>query len=387
VNRRRFLQNAAWGALGVSTGRLAAYHPRELPSIDLPKLDIHAPVRAKPSPLGMPGLFPGRVVEVSDPGCIVKGNVSEAALRAMVERGMKELTGEKTAAAAWKRFVGPQDVVGLKVNASGAPLIMTTPGLLRVVAGGVLSAEVKRENLFVYERYPGQLMHSGYDQVIPAGVRIVGVESKDDPLAGYDPEVYFAAKFFDEPDPRSLMARIVSQRLTKIINLPNFKEHNAAGVTGCLKNVSYGSFSNVGRTHQPPVTYTDPLIPILCAIEPLRSKVVLNIMDALYGVWHAGPFASPPTFLYEVKSLYFGTDPVAIDRLELAAIEKKRLQEGAPSLWDRDPSHLTNDFEEVKHDPYKNPFYRAPQYIQRAATMGLGVWDTHKIDHRRIVMG
>ena len=387
MNRRRFLQKAAWGAVAASTGQLAAYTPHDLPSVSLPKLDIHAPTRAKASPLGMPGLLPGRVVEVFDPACITHGEVSAPAVQAMVDRGLKELTGEKNSAAAWKRFVSPEDVVGLKVNASGAPLIMTTPELLRIVAEGVLSAGVKPENLFVYERFPGQLLHTGYDRVIPSGVRMVGIESKRDPLGGYDPEVYFQAKFFSESDTRSLMARLVSQRVTKIINLPNFKEHNAAGVTGCLKNVSYGSFSNVGRTHEPPLTYTDPLIPILCNIEPLRSKVVLNILDALRGVWHAGPFASPPTFVYEVKSLYIGTDPVAIDRLELDAIEKKRLQEGAPSLWDRDPAHLTKDLEEVKHDPHKNPFYRAPQYIERAATMGLGVYDTQKIHHQRIVMG
>ena len=78
---------------------------------------------------------------------------------------------------------------------------------------------------------------------------------------------------------------------------------------------------------------------------------------------------------------------MVIDRLELDAIEKKRLQEGAPSLWDRNPAHLTQDSEEFKHDPNKNPFYRAPHYIERAAAMGLGVWDTHKIDYQRIVIG
>ena len=35
----------------------------------------------------------------------------------------------------------------------------------------------------------------------------------------------------------------------KIINLPCLKEHNASGVTGCLKNLAYGSFNNVARTH------------------------------------------------------------------------------------------------------------------------------------------
>ena len=27
------------------------------------------------------------------------------------------------------------------------------------------------------------------------------------------------------------------------------KDHGATGATGCLKNIAYGSFSNVARTH------------------------------------------------------------------------------------------------------------------------------------------
>ena len=46
------------------------------------------------------------------------------------------------------------------------------------------------------------------------------------------------------------MVRLVSETLTKIINLPNMKEHRAAGVTGCLKNIAYGYFSNVDRSHR-----------------------------------------------------------------------------------------------------------------------------------------
>ena len=68
--------------------------------------------------------------------------------------------------------------------------------------------------------------------------------------SGYDPATYLEADLFGEEDTRSSMMRLVSQRLTKIINIPNMKDHGATGVTGCLKNLAYGSFSNVARTHQ-----------------------------------------------------------------------------------------------------------------------------------------
>ena len=34
------------------------------------------------------------------------------------------------------------------------------------------------------------------------------------------------------------------------------KDHGATGVTGCLKNIAYGSFSNVARTHHKGVSHT-----------------------------------------------------------------------------------------------------------------------------------
>ena len=122
-----------------------------------------------------------------------------------------------------------------------------------------------------------------------------------------------------------------------LINLPVLKEHNASGVTGCLKNLAYGSFNNVARTHVDPKTYTDPVIPVMCSVGPLRSKSVLHIMDGIRAVYHGGPFGWNPEFVWEAKTLLIGTDPVAIDRVELEIVEQKRREVGAPSLVDRNP--------------------------------------------------
>ena len=82
--------------------------------------------------------------------------------------------------------------------------------------------------------------------------------------------------------------RMVSEQFTKIINVPNMKDHGASGVTGCLKNIAYGEFNNVGRSHYKALTDTYSFIGTLAATESLRSRTALNIMDGLRGVWHAG---------------------------------------------------------------------------------------------------
>jgi uncharacterized Fe-S center protein len=172
------------------------------------------------------------------------------------------------------------------------------------------------------------------------------------------------------------MMRLVSRRLTKIINIPNMKDHGATGVTGCLKNIAYGSFSNVARTHQRGKSHTYSVVGTLAAMEPLRSRTVLQIMDGLRGVWHAGPFARTKRYVFYPKQILFGTDPVAIDRLLLDIIDDKRRAEGVLSIWDRSPASLRMDDTRARDaDPNVNIIIREPGHVKYASTLGLGVYD------------
>jgi hypothetical protein len=155
-------------------------------------------------------------------------------------------------------------------------------------------------------------------------------------------------------------------------------------VTGCLKNLAYGSFNNVNRTHTDPKTYTDPVIPVMCTAPPIRYKAVLHIMDGIRAVYQSGPFAWNPQFQWEAKTLLIGTDPVAVDRIELEIVEQKRKEVGAPSLWDRDPKYLGTSSDMGK-TVFKNPFYREPGHIKTAAELGLGKWELAEIERKRIV--
>jgi hypothetical protein len=256
--------------------------------------------------------------------------------------------------------------------------------LVREIISGVQSAGVPSHQIIVYDRYPGEMRLGGYRKLLPSEVRVVGILGKLDNVSGYDPHVYCQANFFGEWEIRSYMAGIVAHGVSKIINVPTTKDHSAAGVTGCLKNLGYGTFNNVARSHRAPYSFTEPLIGVMCAVEPLRSKAVLNIMDGMRQVWHGGPLTQVHKFIDQVGKLYVGTDPVAMDTIELAAIEKKRLQEGAPSVWTLDSSSITRDENEFYHNPHRNLFYRRPGHIAAAGKLGLGIADLKKIDHRAL---
>jgi uncharacterized protein (DUF362 family) len=191
--------------------------------------------------------------------------------------------------------------------------------------------------------------------------------------------------FFGEDDTRSNMVRIASDICTKIINVPNMKDHSASGVTGCLKNISYGEFSNVARSHQYSETNTLSFIGTLATVEPVRSKTVLNVMDGIKGVWHAGPFSRDKRFRFYPKQMMVGTDPVAMDRLLIDVIENKRKAENATSVWDRSPEKLERKGAgNFRDDPKVNLYIREPGHIEYASKLGLGIYDKSRIDLREV---
>src|SRR5260370_22684395 len=128
------------------------------------------------------------------------------------------------------------------------------------------------------------------------------------------------------------------------------RDHSASGVTGCLKNLAYGTFNNVARSHRAAHSFTNPLIGLMCTVEPLRSKAVLHIMDGMRQVWHGGPLTQVQDFIDQAGILLVATEPVALDTIELEAIEKKRRERRVPSLRQHDPNSTTTNNNHVYHD-------------------------------------
>jgi uncharacterized protein (DUF362 family) len=383
IDRRQFVRRTCFGGVALCLDHWAtspAYSQDLIPPA--PPIQVNEPPGAKHSPLGMPGLFPGRVIEVADSRAIVNNRVSQHVIRGMLGRALRELTGMSDLREAWSRFIEPTDIVGIKINPSGAPACCSSPEIVREIVAGVQSIGVPAQNIHIYDRYAYEIDVGSYQTLTPPGVRVVGIEERKLDGSGYDSNIYCEANFFGEWETRSYMASIVSSGLTKIINVPTMKDHSAAGVTGCLKNLGYGTFNNVHRSHRTPFSFTDPLIGVMCSVEPLRSKAVLHIMDGMRMLWHGGPLSQNPKFIFPAGILMVGTDPVAMDTIELEKIEAKREKEGAPSVWSRDPKSLTENGEQFYEDATKNLFYRQPHHIAAAGILGLGTSDLKLIDHR-----
>src|SRR4029077_14682919 len=132
----------------------------------MPPIELRGMPDYKPSPLGMPGLFPGRVIEVREPNAIVRNRVSQPIVRDMLEHALKELTGGKSGQAAWTKFVEPRDIVGIKINPSGAPACCSSPEIVREIIASVQSVGVPARNILFYDRYSYEMDIGSYQTLL-----------------------------------------------------------------------------------------------------------------------------------------------------------------------------------------------------------------------------
>ncbi len=239
MDRRSFVKRSCLGSVALFLdhfGTSPSYSEDLIPQA--PPIRVNEPQSTSIAPLRMPGLYPGRVIEIADERSIVGNRVSQPTIRQMLDQAMRELTGEKSVRESWAKFVRPQDVVGIKINPSGAPACCSSPEIVREIVAAVQSVGVPARNIVVYDRYAYEMDIGSYHVLVPAGVRVVGVEQDKLDASGYDANIYCEANFFGEWETRSYMASIVATGVTKIINVPTMKDHSASGVTGCLKKIS-----------------------------------------------------------------------------------------------------------------------------------------------------
>jgi uncharacterized protein (DUF362 family) len=364
--------------------------------------------KALDSPLGLPGPYPGRVIEARNPALIKGGVKDRAAISATVARGMQALTGADDAVEAWRTFFEPGDVVGIKMNPVGNPLANTSSELMLEVIEGLKAAGVKTRDIFVYERYRTMFVDAGMHKAVPDGIRWGGLTPegddsvqldwpsfRNDPVAGYDPDEFVEMNLVhqgrdpkDERNYRSHLGLLITKRVNKLVFLPVLKDHGSAGVTGALKNMSHGSVTNVARSHSSPETNAcNQFIPEIVSHPILRKKCVLQILDGIVGVFQKGPFGANPEFTWDYKALFFATDPVALDHIEWTIIDAQRTEKKLPPVSATGRAAL---------DPLKTEGFdvRQPQHIALAGNLGLGVFDfkspkgrRHSIDHRIVDMG
>src|SRR6202158_46145 len=112
----------------------------------------------------------------------------------MIRTGMATLTGTDGGADAWRQFVEPGDVVGIKVNPVGQPHVISAAEGVREIIAGLNAAGVKNKDIVVYDRYRAQFFKVGFDKWLPDGVRTSSAaedyEGVQQAIEGYDPDHY-----------------------------------------------------------------------------------------------------------------------------------------------------------------------------------------------------
>lgn len=327
---------------------------------------------------GMPGPYPGRVIEVRHPDSIQNGVYQSGPIESMMHKGMTELTSAPAWPDAWKSLFQKGDVVAIKVSPVGGPNLCSDALVLNQIIDGLRQAGVAARDIIVFSRYRREIVTAGIDKWLPAGVRWTGASEDYDEVQldmdGYDPNVYMEmalTKPGEDPTDarfrRSHVAKVLTQEANKLINLPVLKHHQSAGVTICLKNMSHGMVNNVNRSHlTPTLNACGAFIPAVVSLPVFRKKAVLHICDAVKAQWHGGP-GGKPEFVWEHKTMYFATDPVALDKTGLKALDAQRAAKGMQSIAlskpDKD-SHFMNC--QVEH-------------IEIAGMLGLGKFNDKDI--------
>jgi uncharacterized protein (DUF362 family) len=311
----------------------------------------HAPSRA-------------RVVIVADSQATDAFRPRPDHIRAMVIEGITNLTRTASVPLAWQTIVSTQDVVGIKVFSTPGANSGTRPAVVAAVVEGLLAAGVPPKHIVVWDRKSTDLRLAGfYDLAKRYGIRVAASAQ-----VGYDARVYY-----DTPVPgtliwgdlefgkkgenvgrKSFVTKLLTQDVSKIINITPLLNHDLAGVTGNLYSLAMGSVDNTVR-FETDADHLAQAVPEIYALTNLSDHVVLNITDALI-CQYEGEERGLLHYSTVLNQLRFSRDPVALDLLSLKELDIERRASNAP-----------------KTKPN-------PDLYDNAALLWLGIANTNEID-------
>lgn len=338
----------------------------------------------------IPGPFPGRVVQITDPRSFKDDVVDPAVVREMLADGLGRLTGVGPK-ESFEMLFSVDDVVGLKVNPVGPPLINTRRELVDATIRWLVDGGMPKKNIVIWDRFDTMLTDAGFTAENFPGVRIDALQTMDEEgdtwrtpdghhvsEDNFDRDAFYLAKGVVGKDVRgykddefylnqhvfageySYFGKLVTRDLTKIVNLPVLK-NTGNGISVATKNLGYGALCNTGRLHVP--LFFNVCTEVLAA-PWVRDKLVLNITDGLRAQYDGGPDKNAQ-FIYPHQSLYFATDPFALDMVC--------------------HQHILNKRKEMNVKVNEHP--RFTEYLRYAERLGLGVADPEKIEHVKVVRG
>ena len=206
------------------------------------------------------------VVLVRREGAVTGGHqVNAQVVAEMIDEAVATFAGVKDPAEAWKRYVKPADVVGVKISRCQWTRVHVEQATVDAVRARVAACGVPDERLHV----------------------------KD--------------------------AGLPAKACTAIVNLPSIKAHRSVGIAASLKNY-------INLTARKPSEFHKGLGSRLGEnwLHPdIKGKTRLIVVDALRPYFGPGPQINP-VYRWAYGGILVGTDPVAIDTIAIALMRRKR---------------------------------------------------------------
>jgi hypothetical protein len=387
LKRREFLKTGSVIGAGLVLGNPAVWQEKKYKSgePDRIKTNIEDFLKIPRTKNSLPGLFPGKVVQVQDDKVMPDANPDSKIVHQMFSTGIEHLTG-KNVYESFSLLFEKDDIVGLKVNPVGAGLISTRLEVVDAVIDWLVKNGLPKKNIVIWDRFDYMLADAGFTPEKYPGIRIEGLQTMDEAAAAgeteddrkwldsqgnhvsqsnFDKDIYYWADVEGPKDKPylnqhvfngkySYYGKLITKDLTKIINIPVFK-NTGNGISMATKNIGYGAVCNTNRLHKP--LFFDVCTEVL-AHPVVRDKLVLNIIDGLRAQYDGGPMpASQFTYLY--NNLFFATDPFALDMICHRILVAKR--------------------KEMNVTVNEHPRYT--EYLRYAQRINLGIADPDKINH------
>lgn len=328
-----------------------------------------APTNAPTAAPNRPAAKRARVVVVEERDATVTFNPQPEKIPPMIERGLTNLTGKATLKEAWLSLISTQDTVGLKVFSAPGSTSGTRPAVVEAVVKSLLAAGLPPKQIVVWDKHLSDLRQAGFFELAERfGVRVAGAAE-----AGYDEKaqpyetallgqlVWGDLEFGKKGEGigrKSYLSKLVSQQMTRIINLTPLLNHNVAGVSGNLWGMAMGGVDNTLRFENDHDRLANA-VPEIVALPLLGDRVALNIVDALI-CQYQGEEQTLLHYSVALNQLWFSADPVALDVLSLQEIDHQRKAAKAPP---------------VKMDV---------ELYQNASLLEIGVSDPRQIDVTRL---
>ena len=257
----------------------------------------------------------------------VKNDIENPQASDFLNRAMRRLLQKERTAAAWGALFSPGDRVGIKLSCLPGMPLSTSRGLVSAIVSGLLSAGLKGENIYIWERSDRELRGAGF----AIGKKPVNVFGTDHLAGGgYSDRIEISRSV------GTSFSKIV-ESVDALISVPVLKDHDISGVSIGMKNF-FGAIHNPNKFHG---NRCDPYIADLCYHPLIRGKLRLIVCDASRVQVHNGP-AFYPGYTWEYGGVLVSRDVVALDYTGWQIIEERRRSLKLPSLKEagREPTHI-----------------------------------------------